>query len=138
MRTRRHAPRLPGTRRLPGTLEGKTETSHVSDMWTLPGALMWVPTTVNGYLLAEILQLWWQRRQGGYNTAQGDFEIWMHIMAASVPIAGLLLIGAGVFAVMGRTVGTSFVLARTPGVRTLLALNISAPILLYFALRFAT
>jgi hypothetical protein len=106
-------------------------------MWTLPGALMWVPTSVNGYLLAEIAQLWWQRRQGGYNTAQGDLEIWMHIMAASVPIAGLLLIGAGIFAVMGRTVGAGFALARTPGLLALLALNVTAPVLLYFALRFA-
>jgi hypothetical protein len=106
-------------------------------MWTLPSALLWLPTTVNAFLAAEIVQLWWQQSRGGNNTAQGDFEIAMHIAAASVPISAVLLVGAAILWVMRRTVRPAPELRRSPGVAALLTLNVVAPVLLYFALRLA-
>jgi hypothetical protein len=104
-------------------------------MWRLPGALLWLPTAVNAFLLAEIVQLWWQRSHGGHNTAQGDFEIAMHILAASVPISGLLLVGSGIFAALRTRVAPGPASKRELGVLGLVALNVVAPILLYFGLR---
>jgi len=104
-------------------------------MWRLPGALLWLPTAVNAFLVVEIVQLWWQRSHRGFNTAQGDFEIAMHILAASVPISGVLLVGSGVFAVLRTKVAPSPDSKRDFGVLGLVALNVMAPVLLYFGLR---
>ena len=108
------------------------------DVWSLPGALLWLPAAVNAYLAAEILQLWWQQRHGGYNTAQGDFAIGMHIAAASLPIAVLLIVGTVIPLIMRRAVGRSAGSAGSHGVYALLAVNIAAPVVLYYGLKWLT
>lgn len=105
------------------------------DVWSLPGALLWLPTAVNGFLAVEIVQLWWQRRHGGYNTAQGDFAVGMHIAAASLPIAALLIVGAVALLILRRAVGRSAGPAGSHGVYVLLAVNIAAPVVLYYGLK---
>ncbi len=104
-------------------------------VWRLPDSLLWLPTAVNAFLAVEIVHLWWQRRQGGYNTAQGDLEIAMHIAAASVPISALLMVGALVILLTRKVVGRSPSAARWTGSSALLAVNVVAPVVLYYGLR---
>jgi hypothetical protein len=93
---------------------------------------------MNLFLLAEIAHLAWQRQVGGYNTAQGDFAIAMHIMAASVPISGVLLVGLAMFAVMRKKVPPGSEAPRGTGSLMLVLANIAAPVLLFFGLKWST
>jgi hypothetical protein len=99
-------------------------------IWTLPGALLWLPTGVNAFVVAEIVQLWWEGRR-----AQADLEIALHILAMSVPMSVVLLVGVVVFLIMRRSVGARLSAALSRGVSILLVLNIAAPFILYYGLK---
>ena len=107
-------------------------------MWKSFGLSLWLPTAVNAYLLAEIIQLSWERSHGVTNTAQGDLEIAIQIMTASVPISICFLIGFSVFAVMRTRVPRDPESKPENGCMALAMLNLLAPALLYFGLRWTT
>ena len=107
-------------------------------MWKTPGSFLWLPTAVNAFLLAEIIQLSWERTHGVTNTAQGDFEIAMHIMMASIPISICFLIGLSVFAVLRARAARDTESKRETGCAVLAMLNLVAPVFLYFVLRWTT
>ena len=107
-------------------------------MWKFPGSLLWVPTAVNTFLLAEVVQLAWERASGVTNTAQGDLEIAAHIVLASVPIACCLLVGWCVLAVIRTQIPRDPESRRETGCIVLAVLNLIAPMVLLLVLRRAT
>ena len=107
-------------------------------MWSLPGALIWLPTAANAFIAAEILELSWERARGGGNTAQGEIGPFMHIIAISAPIAVVILLGWAVLAVLRANVQRSPEEKPHPGVTALAILNVGAPVLLYFGLKSLT
>lgn len=107
-------------------------------MWTFPGAVMWLPAAVNAFIAVEILQLSWQRTHGGYNTAQGEIEPFMHIIAISVPIALLILLGWAVLTVLRAKVPHSGETSQPRGILMLASVNVAAPVLLWFGLKWLT
>jgi hypothetical protein len=107
-------------------------------MWEFPGAVLWLPTAVNAFIAAEILQLAWERMRGGYNTAQGEIGPFMHIIAISAPIAVFLLVGWAVLAVLRANVPRSRESTQKRSVVVLAVLNVAAPFLLVFELGWLT
>ena len=58
----------------------------------------------------------------------------MHILATSVPLSAVLLLGWGVLAVLRMRVPRNPESQRQPGVLSLALLNIAAPVLLFLEL----
>ena len=107
-------------------------------MWSFSGAVLLLSTAVNAFIAAEILQLSWQRTRGGYSTAQGEIEPFMHIAAICAPIALLLLVGWAVLVVMRANVPHGFEPSRRIGILLLASVNVAAPVLLWFGLKWLT
>lgn len=107
-------------------------------LWALPASLLWLPTAVNAFILAETVQFGWERAYGTANTAQGDFAIGMHILMFSTPIAISFLIGIIVLAVLRTRVPRDAEAIATRGPAVLALLNLIAPVLLHFTLRGAS
>jgi hypothetical protein len=107
-------------------------------VWSLPGALMWLPTAVNAFIAAEILQLSWERARHLGNTAQGEIGPFMHIIAISGPIAVVILVGWAVVAVMRARVPRDREAPRQRGVVALALINAVAPVLLWYGLMWFT
>jgi hypothetical protein len=104
-------------------------------MLQFPGAVLWLPTAVNAFIAAEILQLAWERMRGGYNIAQGEMGPLIHIFAISAPIAVFLLVGWAVLAVLRENVPHSRESTQKRSVAVLAIVNVAAPFLLFFELR---
>jgi hypothetical protein len=99
---------------------------------------MWLPTLVNAFIAAEIAQLSWERWRGIGNTAQGEIGPFMHIIAISAPIAVAILVGWVVLAVMRSRVTHNSDASSNRGVVALSAINVVAPVLLWFGLQWLT
>jgi len=107
-------------------------------MWEFPGAVLWLPTAVNAFIAAEILQLSWERMRGGYNTAQGEMEPFMHILTFSAPIAVFVLVGWAVLAVLRANVPHSREFTQKRGAVVLAVVNVVAPVLLIIEMGWLT
>jgi hypothetical protein len=107
-------------------------------MWSFPGALLWVPTIANALIAAEIAHLSWDRLTGVTNTAQGEIGPYMHILAVSAPIAIAVLMGWAVLAVLRSRVPPDREAPTARGASTLALINVAAPVLLWFGLKWPT
>ena len=107
-------------------------------MWSLPGAIMWLPTAVNALIAAEILHLSWERGRGVGNTAQGEIGPFVHVIAISAPLALAVLLGWSIVAVLRAKVPRDREAPRQRGVAALALINVVAPVLLWFGLKWLT
>lgn len=103
-----------------------------------PASLLWLPTAVNAFILAETAQLWWERAYGTASTAQADLTIAMHVLVFSTPVAICFLIGGCVLAVLRRRVPLAPEETHNRGPAILALINLIAPFLHHLALRWAT
>lgn len=107
-------------------------------MWSLPGAFLWVPTLANVFIGAEIAHLSWERWRGVTNTAQGEIGPFMHILMVSIPSAIAVLIGWAMLAVMRSRVPPDREAPIQRGASALALVNVAAPVLLWFGLKWLT
>lgn len=103
-------------------------------MWSLPGALMWIPTTLNILIAAYVLELGWERAIGVPNTAQGEMGPFLVILGVSAPIAVLVFLGWLVLFVIRLRVPRDPQAPRQPGLTALAIGNVVAPLLLFVLL----
>jgi len=105
-------------------------------MWSLPGALLWIPTVVNLLILVPMLELHWERYyyHGPKNTAQGEMGPFTLILLISAPMAVLLLLGWFVLFLVRLRYPRHPQEERQRGVIALAIGNVIAPLLLLFAL----
>ncbi|MDQ3024896.1 MAG: hypothetical protein M3R58_00110 [Pseudomonadota bacterium] len=99
---------------------------------------MWLPTAVNAFIAAEVLNLSWERWRGLGNTAQGEIGPFMHIIAISAPIAVAVLVGWAVLGVLRAKFPRDLESQNHRGVMTLSLINVAAPFLLWFGLKWLT
>jgi hypothetical protein len=72
------------------------------------------------------------------NTAQGEIGPFMHIGAISAPIAVAVAIGWGILALMRTKVPPDREAPTQRGARALALINVVAPVLLWFGLKWLT
>jgi hypothetical protein len=98
------------------------------------GMVLLVFTAINFYVGASIAQLAWDEAHGHF-AAQADFSIAMHIAAVSLPIAALCLVGLGIGTLFRFGSDGILVPALCPSLVSLAVVNILAPLLLWYALK---
>jgi hypothetical protein len=120
------------------SLEGKDACWSAVLVWSLPGALLWLPTLVNAYIAAEILELSWARSRSLAGTALGELGPFMHITVISAPIAVAIAVGWAALLAMRARVPADPAVSRQRGAMTLAFINIIAPVLLWFGMKWFT
>ena len=100
------------------------------------GIVLLVFTAINFYVGASIVQLAWDEAHGHF-AAQADFSIAMHIAAVSLPISAVCLIGLVVGTVFRFGSGGVLVPVLRPSLASVAVLNVLAPVLLWYALKWA-
>jgi hypothetical protein len=106
---------------------------HIA-MWSFLGAFLWVPTAVNAFIGMEIIQLAIEHSHGHFDGFDG-FDIAMHIIAASLPIAVTLAIGWIILSILRLKVPRSPEAKRDIGCLALTGANVVAPGVLFLGLR---
>lgn len=112
----------------------RLESSIAKRMFQFPAALLWVPTLANGYVSGMIVHFAW-KQANGVHEAQADFELAMLVAAISFPIACIFTVGLFVWAAMRFAVRRSADSTVSIGPLAVSALNVAAPFLLWFFLR---
>jgi hypothetical protein len=99
-------------------------------MFKFPAALLWIPSAINGYFAAMVIQM----ALGG-RAAQADFELASYIGLISLPLAGLMGIGLVIWASMRFAARHAVSSNIAFGQLAIAALNIAAPFLLWSSLK---
>lgn len=102
-------------------------------MFKFPAAVLWIPSLANGYVAAMIAQFAWK----GTHENFADFELAMLIAAISLPISILMVVGLIFWSAMRFAVRQSQGSKVAIGPLAVSALNVVAPVLLWFALKWA-